>query len=139
MTSQSATASEGDPAEPTTKPQSFWASFSGPDLRTLAVTIMGTLIANLVTIMVVAIAIGLDRAFTRPSVAGPLGAGGVVYICGVLAFFFAVFAAGLGYQSARLRRTTGRHSRVLTSACATSGCATLIFVLVLLGAAAGFR
>lgn len=48
------------------KQQPFLASFSGADMRTLVVTVAGTLIANVFTVLVVASAVILVRYENRP-------------------------------------------------------------------------
>lgn len=49
---------------------SFWASFTQADMRVLVITFAGTLAANIVTVLVVAVAVVVARSSAHPKPTG---------------------------------------------------------------------
>jgi hypothetical protein len=77
--------------------KSFWASFSRADMRTLVVTIAGTLIGGILGVMAVAVAIIVARYMLRPTPQS-----------GVLWIALAAGSAGMLLQDVNVARQFGR-------------------------------
>jgi hypothetical protein len=134
MTGQPATAEEGAGKE---HEESFWASFTRADRRLFLITFAGTVAANVVTVMVVAIALIVARPppGVRPTPAAVLLDLGVVVI--------GLMTIGIGVAALRRwrpRDTTSRANDMVTLVLTVvMGLFTLVFLLVLLGYAVGVK
>lgn len=120
--------------EPTGERQpSFLASFSQADLRLLLITFAGTVAANVVTVMVVAVALIAARPKNseRPTVASVL----ILALFGLIGVFIVARGAP-DFRRKRARGTTTVTLRVLT---VVMGLMTLEILLVLLGYAVGVK
>ena len=133
MTDAPATAT---PAEKEAE-KSFWASFTQADKRLRLITFAGTVAANFVTVMVVAAAVILTRP---PNTSGPTLGSVLIYlgcvICGVL-------AVGVGITVVRRKPPAGTIFRTFAVTLGfflvAMGLITSVFLIVLLGEAAGLK
>jgi hypothetical protein len=118
--------------------RSFWATFTRADMRLFLVTFAGTVTANIVTVMVVALALIASRP---PSGQQGANAGGVV----ILVIFSVLGLASVIVSVAALRRNRSKHTmdlttKVILAALAVSlGVLALLSLLILLGWAAGVK
>jgi hypothetical protein len=109
---------------------SFWASFNRTDAKLLVVTIVGTLAANVVTVMVVAVAIivvGASRS--RPS-------SDLVYTT-LLDTVLGILVTGFLVSS--FRRARGGFKVIRAVIAIMSGLFTVQLLLILLGYAANIK
>lgn len=117
--------------------RSFWASFSQADMKLFLVTFAGTVAANVVTVMVVAVALIASRPATggRPTV-GSVLIDLFCVICGVL-------TVGVGVHAFRQKRPKDTESRVIALMVASltlfMGLLSSVYLLVLLGYAVGVK
>ena len=120
---------EKEPAEE--RERSLWASFSQADMRLFLVTFAGTVAANVVTVMVVAVAL----IASRPSNGGRPTVGAVLIdlacvICGVM-------TVGIGVAAFRRKGPRDTTSRTITVMIASvtvfMGLLASVYLLILLG------
>jgi hypothetical protein len=131
MTDETAATEDQAEAEAEPKKESLWDSFTRTDLKLLIVTFAGTLAANIVTVIVVAVAVVIARwnlAGQRLSIR--------VVIGNLVA---AVVFMGCEIIIIRRMRRTGQKDILLVTLVAASGLFILLFVLVLIGYASGVR
>jgi hypothetical protein len=131
MTDETAATEDQAEAEAERKKESLWDSFTRTDLKLLIVTFAGTLAANIVTVIVVAVAVVIARwnlAGQRLSIR--------VVIGNLVA---AVVFMGCEIIIIRRMRRTGQKDILLVTLVAASGLFILLFVLVLIGYASGVR
>lgn len=127
------TADEEDRPEEKKDTESFLASFNRADAKLFLITFAGTVAANIVTVLVVAAAIILDRPQNgAPSPAGEVPAALISSAVGILGIIVCLIA---------LRRKWGDlTTRLMISFLALSlSVLTMIFLLILLGDAAGVK
>ena len=91
MAEQTATAEEPEQEHQ----ESLWASFTRADMRLFLVTFAGTVAANILTVMLVAVAIILDRPSSGPR---PTSTGMIILIFLALSLGIVV---GIGVQTLR--------------------------------------
>jgi hypothetical protein len=117
--------------------QSLWASFSRADMRLFLVTFAGTVAANVVTVMVVAVAVIVARSGTsgRPTAGGVL----IDLFCGLSG----AMAVGIGVTAIRPLRKSGTQFRGVMLAIGGIAVATgllgVVFLLIVLGYAVGVK
>jgi hypothetical protein len=118
--------------------ESLWASFTRADMRLFLVTFAGTVAANLVTVVVVAVAI----IFARPSNSARPTPGVVFNYLYLVSFGILALVGLLGWF--RKNRSKGSTSRTVATiwvvfATVTLVLMTLVPLLVLLGYAVGVK
>lgn len=117
--------------------QSFWASFSQGDAKLFLVTFAGTVAANVVTVMIVAVAVVVARSGTkgRPTAFGVL----IDLFCAVSG----VLAVTVGVTTVRPLRKIDKTSRAVFLAvgilAVVLGLIGVLFLLILLGYAVGVK
>ena len=121
---------EKEPAEEEHQ-ESFWASFNRADAKLLLVTFAGTVAANAVTVMVVAIAL----ISARPAFAGRPGIGTVL----IYLYFVIIGALGVGTTLSLSRRAHRRWRVALVAVAVVGGLAVFDALLILLGYAVGVK
>ena len=126
---------EKEPAEE--RERSLWASFSQADMRLFLVTFAGTVAANVVTVMVVAVAL----IVARPQISGRPTVGAVLILVGFAVT--GVVMVGRNVISLLRKRPRDTTSRTLNAPLLTLtvllGLITSEIVLVLLGLAVGVK
>jgi hypothetical protein len=126
---------EKEPAEE--REHSFLASFSQADLRLFLITFAGTVAANVVTVMVVAVAL----IVARPQLGGRPTVGAVLTLVGFAAI--GVVMVGRNVTSLLHKRPRDTTSRTLNAPLLTLtvilGLITSEIVLILLGLAVGVK
>jgi len=133
VTGTSAEEEHGDKeAEP-----SFWDSFTRADARLFLMTFAGTVAANVVTVMVVAVAL----IASRPPSSGRPTAGSVPIDLACSAA--GVMAVGIGITALRRTRMNDRGSRTIAlmigAVTVFMGLISSVYLLVLLGYAVGVK
>jgi hypothetical protein len=132
------TDADGAQAQEDASERSFWASFSQADLRLFLVTFAGTVAANMVTVMVVALALIASRP---PRGKQGANAGGVV----ILVIFSVLGLASVIVSVAALRRNRSKHTMdlttkvILATLAVSLGVLAVLSLLILLGWAAGVK
>jgi hypothetical protein len=135
MAGQPAT-STGEPAEKE-RQESVWASFGRADAKLFMVIFAGTVAANVVTVMIVAVALIAARSGSngRPHLGAVL-----IYLGCVIA---GVVTVGVGVQALRQKRPKDTESRVIALMVAAftllMGLLSSVYLLVLLGYAVGVK
>jgi hypothetical protein len=121
-----------EPAKEQEHQESFWASFNQADMKLFVLTFAGTVAANIVTVMVVAVAVILVRAKRTPTWSALL--------------YSAAAATFLGYvitTVARFLPSSNRTKRLIRISSLPFGLlvcfGVLLLVLILLGDAAGIK
>jgi hypothetical protein len=119
--------SQEEPAEE--RERSFLASFSQADLKLFVVTFAGTVAANVVTVIIVAVALLLARppAGVRPTPAAVL--------IDLYAVVIGLMTVGIAIRHMR----GGRRDLVLLFLVTITGLGGLIFAMILLGYAVGVK
>lgn len=117
---------------------SFWSSFSQDDIRLLVVTFAGTVAANVVTAVVVAVAV----IAARPSPGYQITSAGVLKTIGLV--LLGALITLTGTVAIRWTRKRGWPfarwiTVILLVLVAVAAVGTLVFVLVLLGLAVGVK
>ena len=115
---------EGNAMEP-----SFWASFTQADMRTLVVTIAGTVIGGALLVMVVAVAVVILRSWDSPSSSDGWGVFATVVLIAILGT--TLTAPG--------RAMAQRRKRFWIVSLAPWLVVVLVIILALLGRAAGVK
>jgi uncharacterized membrane protein YdbT with pleckstrin-like domain len=102
LTESAATVEKEPPEKAPVREKSFWASFTAADMRTLIVTVAGTVIGGTLLVMVLAVAVIAARHMTT---------GANTHQRTVLVWYLVVFGivgvsmvAGVSLQRARQRR-----------------------------------
>lgn len=109
--------------------ESLWESFNRADMKLFVVTFAGTLAANVVTVMVVAVAIIFDRPVKRPT-APPVLDYVIIAIVSMI---------GLGVGRTLLHHKASRNRRLGVMSVAWAVTVGLMTLLVLLGHAVGVK
>lgn len=126
-----------EPAEE--REHSFWASFSQADLRLFLLTFAGTVAANVVTVVVVAVALILARP---PLSERPTPYSVLIFLAVVVFGTLGVYVTLTSFRRSRRRTrdpaTLPTEALMLLTGLAL-GLLTLVFLLTLLGYAVGVK
>jgi hypothetical protein len=116
--------------------ESIWASFTRDDMKLLLITFAGTVAANVVTVMVVALAV----IAARPTKGLRLTVSIVlIFVTYVVVGILCAAISAIATRRMRARGVTSRVIRVMIAGVVAMGLFALVYLLVLLGLAAGVK